>query len=122
MQRRGAPLIRLFLCGFALALLGVFTLAPSVLAQPGTGEASIVFAGSIGQGGASSFHHSDSMLTKQVEIGLPDDGVALEDSLEIFRVDLQERTIGIGRAESGLKIISKAARNIRSNISPPLLV
>jgi hypothetical protein len=121
MQPPNAPRIRFFLPGCALALLGWFALAPSLLAQTATSETSVHFATSI-EGDAASFHGSDSVLTEQAEIGLPDDGVALEDSIEMFRVDLQQRTFGIDREMSGPKVASKAARNTRPNTSPPLLV
>ena len=105
-----------------MGLLGLFALAPSLLAQTATTELRVVFAGSIDQRDASSVHGSDSVLTEQAELGLPDDGVAFEDSLEMFRVDLQRRTFGIDRVGSESKVVSKAARNARPNISPPLLV
>jgi hypothetical protein len=105
-----------------LGFLGVFALAPSLLTQPAAGEVGVVAAGSIGQDEAILFHGFDSILTEQAEIGLSDDGVAFEDSVEMFRADLQQRIFGIGRAKSGPKTSSKAAQNTRPNISPPLLV
>jgi hypothetical protein len=122
MQPRSAPLIRFFLRAVALGFLGVFALAPSLLTQPAAGEVGVVAAGSIGQDEAILFHGFDSILTEQAEIGLSDDGVAFEDSVEMFRADLQQRIFGIGRAKSGPKTSSKAAQNTRPNISPPLLV
>lgn len=84
-----------------------------------------VFAGSTYQGDSLRFNCSDSMLTGQVEIGLPDEcGVAFEDddSIEMFRIDIQQRAFGIDRVVIGPKVASQAARNTRPNISPPLLV
>jgi hypothetical protein len=68
------------------------------------------------------FAGSDSMLTNQVEIVSSDDDIALEDSIEMLRVDVQQRTFGLHQVEIGPKIASKAALNTRPNISPPLLV
>ena len=68
------------------------------------------------------FPGSDSMLTDQMEIVLSDDDVALEDSIEMLRVDIQQRTFGIDQVVIGPNVASKAARNTRPNISPPLLV
>ena len=100
--------------------MGAFGATPSFC-----GSRFAVFAGSTYQGDALRFNCSDSMLTEPVEIGLPDEfGVALEDedSIEMFRVDIQQRTFGIDRAVIGPKVASKVARNTRPNISPPLLV
>jgi hypothetical protein len=83
---------------------------------------SAAFARSSSQGDALSFNHSDSVLTEQMEIGLPDDGVAFEDSVEMLRVDIQQRTFGIDQVAIAPQVASKAARNTRPNISPPLLV
>jgi hypothetical protein len=79
---------------------------------------------------ASSCHHdvspipaSDSMLFEQREIGLPDESnVPFEDSIEVFRVDIQERAFGLDQVEIGPKVGLKVARTTRLNISPPLLV
>lgn len=71
------------------------------------------------------FNYSKHSLTAQLEIGLPDEfGVAFEDddSIEMFRFDIEQRTFGIDREMIGLGFASKTARNIRPSISPPLLV
>jgi hypothetical protein len=84
-----------------------------------------VLAGSTYQGDTSCFSYSDFMLTAQVEIGLPGEfGVAFEDddSIEMLRVDIQQRTFGGDRALIGPKVVSQGAGNTRRNISPPLLV
>lgn len=84
-----------------------------------------VFAGSTYQDDALRFNCFDFMLTEQVEFGGPDEyGVAFEDddSIEMLRVDIQRRTFGIDRVAIGPRMASRAARNMRPNISPPLLV
>lgn len=83
---------------------------------------SAVYTGASCQGDALSCNGFDSMLTEQVEIGLPDDSVALEDSIELFRFDVQRRTFGVDRTVIGAKAALKVARNTRPSISPPLLV
>ena len=68
---------------------------------------------------------SDLILSLQVEIDRPDEfGVAFEDddSREMFRVDIEQRTFGIDRVLIGPRIAATTARNIRPSISPPLLV
>ncbi len=68
---------------------------------------------------------SGSCLTAQVKIGLPDEfGIALEDddSIEMFRVDIEQRTFSFDREVIGTGFASKTARNIRPTISSPLLV
>jgi len=64
---------------------------------------------------------SDSMLANPLETG-GDDGVAFEDSVEMLRVNTQQRTFGIGPGVMGSKLASTAAQNTRPNYSPPLLV
>lgn len=67
----------------------------------------------------------DLLVTAQLEIGLPDEfGIAFEDDdpIEIFRVDIQQRTFGVDRELSGPAVAAETARNIRPTISPPLLV
>ena len=83
-----------------------------------------VFAGRTYQGDALHFNCSDSILTEQVEMGLLDEDVVLEDddSIEMLRVDIQQRTFGIDQVVIGPKVASKAARNTRPNTSLPLLV
>lgn len=68
---------------------------------------------------------SDLILSMQAEIGLPDEfGIALEDddSIEMLRVDIQQRTFGIDRVGIGPRPASAGAWNTRPKISPPLLV
>lgn len=74
---------------------------------------------------AFGFNGSDSMATVLVEIGMPDEfGVAVEDedSIEMFRFDIQQRTFAIDRTMTGRKVVSKVAQTTRPSISPPLLV
>jgi hypothetical protein len=52
------------------------------------------------------------------EVALEDD----QDSIGIFRVDVEQLTFGIDRVATGPEIASTVARNTRPNISPPLLV
>ena len=71
------------------------------------------------------FNCSDSVLTGLVETIASDEfEVAVEDqdSIEIFRVDVEQRTFGIDRVATGPEIVPTVARNTRPNISPPLLV
>ncbi|HEV2840245.1 MAG TPA: hypothetical protein VGW39_02880 [Chthoniobacterales bacterium] len=68
---------------------------------------------------------SDSTLTDQVKIGLPDEfGVAFEDddSIEMVRVDVPLSPFGGDRVENGPRVVSKGARIARPDISPPLLL
>lgn len=74
---------------------------------------------------ANSNSCSDITLSAQVEIGLSDElGVALEDddSIEMSRVDIQQRTFRIDQVGIGPRVASKAAQSTRTNISSPLLV
>jgi hypothetical protein len=73
------------------------------------------------EGDALAFNGADSMM----EIGMPDEfsvAVEDEDSIEMFRLDIQQRTFAIDRTASGLKVVSKVAQATRPYISPPLLV
>jgi hypothetical protein len=74
---------------------------------------------------ALRFACSDSMLTQQMEIRLPDEfGVAFEDddSIEMLRVDIHQRAYGIDRVVPRPRVASQSASHTRPNISPPLLV
>lgn len=77
------------------------------------------------EGDAFCFKCSGSTLTNPVEIGRPDEfGVAFEDedSIEMFRLDVQQRTFAVDRTMIGAKATPKITRNTRPSISPPLLV
>ena len=141
--------------GFLLGFLGCLVAQQTLRSQPATSEPRLVASEAVfGAGGTTpgfpccrlaspnkadvvspraAFESAyrgdalplDSMLTGQVEIGLPDDfGVALEDedSIEVFRLDIQQRTFGVDHAVIRPKVASKATWNTRPNISPPLLV
>jgi hypothetical protein len=65
------------------------------------------------------------MLTGLVETSAPDEfeiAVDDQDSIEVFRVDIQQRAFGIDQVVTGPELTSKIARNPRSNFSSPLLV
>ncbi len=67
----------------------------------------------------------DSIATGPLEIGMPDEfGVAIEDedSVEMFRFDVHQRTFESDRTVFAAKVAPKIARNTRLSISPPLLV
>lgn len=124
MQPR-APRNRLILLGFVLGLFGVFSTSPAraeiasngpvvVMSEAATPANVVAMLGSP--------EGSDSVLTG-VGIEVSDDfGVALEDSDELFRVDNQQRTYRMDRAEIEPKACSKQASIGHANISPPLLV
>jgi hypothetical protein len=102
----------------ALGFLGCLVAEEALPAKTATRESTAVFGASVCQG-----DHSYSVIGDVVEIGQPDDfGGAFEDPGEMLRVNIQQRTFGIDRVEIAPKVISKAARNTRPNISPPLLV
>ena len=97
----------------------------SVAASKAVMGAGLATPGFCGNRCANPNEGSDLILALQVEIGLPDEfGVALEDddSLEMLRVDIQQRTFGIDRELIGPRIAATTARSIRPSISPPLLV
>jgi hypothetical protein len=84
-----------------------------------------VAAGPICQSDVPGLNASDSMLSRQLETGPPDEfGVAFEDDdpVEMFRVDIEQRTFGSDQEMIGPRVASKTARNIRPSISTPLLV
>jgi hypothetical protein len=127
---------RLLRAAVSLGFLGCLIAAGTVSSQAATSQPSVVASeavmgagvatpGSCGSRCANSNNCSDFMLTAQVEIGQPDEfGVALEDddSLEMLRVDIQQRTFGLDRELIGPKIAVTTARNIRPSISLPLVV
>lgn len=78
-----------------------------------------------GESDALGFKSCDSRLANPVEIGLPDEfGVSLEDedSIEMFRFDVQQRTFAVDRTMIAAKAAPKIERNARPSISSPLLV
>jgi hypothetical protein len=63
------------------------------------------------------------MLTEHVDFSLPEDpGGALEDSIEIFRVDIEHRSFGTDPVRAGLKAVPRGRGETRAIVSPPLLV
>jgi hypothetical protein len=85
----------------------------------------IALSGPIDEGDILPFTRSTSTLTTPAEIGMPDEfGVALEDedSIEMFRFGIQQRTFALDRTAIGPKVVSKIAQATRPNISSPLLV
>ena len=98
----------------ALANASALTPSASWCANPSTRAAD-----------ALGFNGSDSMATVVVQIGMPDEfGVAFEDedSIEMFRFDVQQRAFSVDRTMIGAKAAPKIAWNTRPSISPPLLV
>jgi hypothetical protein len=114
--------------GLLLALLGFLgclivqgDLRPPVV----TGETADSSCGvrSGGQIAALGLTGSDCKLTDRVEIGVADDDVVFEeDAVELCRVDIRERTFGIGHGAIGPRFASGIARDTRLGISLPLLV
>jgi hypothetical protein len=123
---------RLIRAAVSLGFLGCLIAAGTLPSQAATSEVSVVaskavIGGAVATPGScgSRCANPNDMLTAQVEIGQSDEfGVAVEDddSLEMLRVDIQQRTFGLDRKLIGLKIAVTTARNIRPSISPPLLV
>jgi hypothetical protein len=119
MQHQGTPRKRFHLRGFALGFLSLLAFAPAVHARPATSEPVIVTC----RCDALSFDSSETVVKEQWEFSLLDDfGSALEDSVEMFRVDIEQLTFAIDQVMVGPTLTSKAARKTRPNISPPLLV
>jgi hypothetical protein len=97
-----------------LGFLSLLAVAPWVQARPATSEPLFVSAQS---------DCSDSTLAERVAINLADDvSIAFEDSDEMLRVEIEQRAFGIDGVAIRPKMDSRAARIIRPNISPPLLV
>ena len=123
---------RLLRAAVSLGFLVSLIAAGTISGQAATSESAVVT--SKAETGASvpmppSFRAnsscSDLMLSVQVEIGLSDEfGVALEDddSIEMLRVDIQQRAFRIDQLVVGPGVASTSAQSTRPNISPPLLV
>ena len=119
----------------SLGFLGCLIAADTVSSQAATSESAVATGKAVIVASAAlpSFcgarsaaaNNCSHMLSEQVEIGFPDEfGTALEDddSIEMLRVDLQERIYGGDRVKVRPKFASKAAADTRPSISPPLLV
>jgi hypothetical protein len=123
---------RLLRAAVSLGFLGCLIAAETISNQGATSESAVVTSkGGIGASAAMpSFcanpdSGSDLMLSVPVDVGLSDEfGVALEDddSIEMLRIDIQQRTFGIDQVGVGPRVACKAAQSPRTNISPPLLV
>jgi hypothetical protein len=102
--------------GFLVGLLTCLVAEGSLQPQAGTSQR-------LNVADALGFNYSDAILVDQVETGaLEDFGAAFEDSGEMLRVDIHQRTFGIDQAGIGAKVVLKSVRNTHPNISPPLLV
>jgi len=111
--------MRVFVRGFVLALLVLVALTPARAETASSAPVTISC-----QRDSSSLSSSGSLtLTEHVELSRPDDVRAvLEDSDEMLRVDVEQRTTGIGLITTEPKVSPKIVRNLRAIISPPLLV
>ena len=127
---------RLVRAAVSLGFFGCLAATETISSQAATSESSVATreatpAAYIGMPNFSGSrctnpnNGSDLILTIQVEISLPDEyGVAFEDddSIEMLRVNIQQRTLRIDRIGIGQKFASRSAQDMRPNISPPLLV
>jgi hypothetical protein len=125
---------RLLRAAMSLGFLGCLTVQGNIQGEAAAGErpaastAILVHASEVSPNTCRSdalvFIASDSM-TARMEIGVPVEvGAAFEDedSVEMFRFDVQQRTFNVDRAVAAAKAAPKIARNTRLSISPPLLV
>jgi hypothetical protein len=72
---------------------------------------------------AVSSNAVDLTFTAPIESALPEDfGAALEDSDELLRADIQQRTCGPDRAVIEPKVLARVVPVRHPSISPPLLV
>lgn len=88
------------------------------LSQANVAPPSALLAGSTCQCDAL-LNGLDSILTAQVQTVLTDDGVTLEDSIEMLHVDAQRRSFVIEQVTIGPKGASKGAR--KTSTPRPLL-
>jgi hypothetical protein len=89
-------------------------LGPSRFANPNVRESDMV-----------RVHAFDFIATGPVQIGVPNEFSVVfedEDSVEMFRFDVQQRILEGDRTVFAAKAGPKIARNTRVSISPPLLV
>jgi hypothetical protein len=102
----------------------VATSESSVVVSKAVMDAEVAMPGFCGSRCAIS-DNCDLILTAQMEFDPPDEfGVAFEDddSVEMLRVDIEQRLFGIDHFVIGPRVASPTWRNIRSSISLPLLV
>jgi hypothetical protein len=117
-----APRNRLILLGFALGLFGVFATSPARAEIATNGPVVVMSEAAMHPGVVTTLDGSGSVFTG-VGIDVSDDfGVALEDSVELFRVDIQQRTYRMDRDVIEPKASSRPVSIGHANISPPLLV
>jgi hypothetical protein len=121
----------LLLAATFLGFLGCLIAQGPLLSHPVTGNLSIPgktaissdAARSAGQISGISLTSSDCKLTGGVEIGVGDDDVVFEeDSMELSLLDIRQRTFRIDQGTAGSRFAAAAVRDIRLDISLPLLV
>jgi hypothetical protein len=122
---------RLLLLGFALGLFGGFVSASSVHGQIVRDGSSIIMSQVLMpqelafaklEDETLKINGSDSKFT-EVHVDMPDDfGVALEDSVELFRADIRRSTCRLDGGVMEPKVSAKVVSNRHSDTSPPLLV
>jgi len=115
----------LFLSGLGTVALGSQTATNVPRSKALITPSKAVAAGSTCKGKGFSLNISDSMLSRRVEIVPPEEfNFAFEgnDSIQVFRVEVRQRKVGIDQEVFSLIISSTTARNLRPTISPPLLV
>jgi hypothetical protein len=117
------PTRRSILRGALLGLLVLFAFAFALrAAEPITVSDSNSFVALHGKA-VSNANPSDISFTPSPEVVLPEDfGAALEDSDDLLRADVQQRTGGPDRTMIEPKVSTRSAPASHSSISPPLLV
>lgn len=110
-----ASRFRILLFGVALALFAGFMPASSIDTEVGAGSSFAI------ERDATS-PTSDLMLS-EVGIDLSDDfGLALEDSVELFRIDIPCRIRGRDDVATQSNVLLKVVLDRHAETSPPLLV
>ena len=122
----------LLLAATILGFLGCLVAQGSLPSHPVTGKLSVPdgkaaisseATRSADQISEVSLANSDCKLTSEVEVGLADDDVVFEeDSMELSLLDIRQRTFRIDRGTAGSRFAAGAVRDIRLDISLPLLV
>ena len=119
MQLRSTPRKRIFLRGFAFGLLSLLALVSWGLSPAPRSESTRVTCQR--NAFSAAVHHYAAV--EMMKIGAPADfSIALEDSDELFRVEMQPRTFGSDREMIESKVASNVAPRRQAKISPPLLV
>lgn len=114
---------RFVLRGVVLDLLVLFAFAFGLrAAEPISAPDSSTLGGLYGKA-ACNVNPFDFSFTASAGIALPEEfGAALEDSDEMLRADIQQRTGGPDQAMIEPKVLAKAVPARHPSISPPLLV